>query len=102
MNVSGVLTVVAFVAMIPWNLTRKTPAVDFRLFNNSQFSLCFAIMLFTGAILIATTQFMPQIVQDQYGYTATLAGLVLLPGGIVTVVVTMLNGRVIETRVQPN
>ena len=101
MNVSGVLMVVAFVAMIPWNLTRKTPAVDFRLFNNSQFSLCFAIMLFTGAILIATTQFMPQIVQDQYGYTATLAGLVLLPGGIVTVVVTMLNGSVLATRVQP-
>ncbi|WP_375464889.1 DHA2 family efflux MFS transporter permease subunit [uncultured Methylobacterium sp.] len=101
MNVAGVMMVVSFVAMIPWNLTRKNPAVDFSLFKQRQFATCFGIMLATGAILIATTQFIPQIVQDNYGYTATLAGLVLAPGGFVTVLVTAFNGRVLSPRVQP-
>ncbi|WP_407530770.1 DHA2 family efflux MFS transporter permease subunit [Methylobacterium oryzisoli] len=99
--VFATISAVSFAAMIPWLLTHKNPAVDLSLFGNLQFSACFIIMLLTGAILIATTQFMPQIVQDNYGYTATLAGLVLAPGGIVTVVVTMINGGVLATRVQP-
>jgi MFS transporter, DHA2 family, multidrug resistance protein len=101
MNVFGVLAAISFVALIPWNLTRKNPAVDLSLFGNRQFASCFFIMLATGAVLIATTQFIPQVVQEDFGYTATLAGMVLAPGGIVTVVVTMINGQLLAPRVQP-
>ena len=93
MNVSGVLMVVSFVAMIPWLLNAKNPVVDLRLIGNRQFGSCFVVMMFTGAILISTTQFIPQITQEYYGYTATLSGLVLGPGGIVTVVMMFLTGR---------
>jgi DHA2 family multidrug resistance protein len=48
-----------------------------------QFGSCFVVMLATGAILLATTQFLPLLVQQQFGYTATWAGLVLSPGGLV-------------------
>ena len=51
-------------------------------------------MLATGAILIATTQFVPQLVQEYFGYTATWAGLVLSPGGLVTVVMMFVIGRI--------
>ena len=47
---------------------------------------CFLVMLATGAILLGTTQFLPQLVQQNFGYTATWAGLVLSPGGVVTMV----------------
>ena len=50
-------------------------------------------MLATGAILIATTQFVPQLMQEDYGYTATLAGEVLSPGGVVTAIVMIVSGR---------
>src|ERR1700684_192997 len=49
-------------------------------------------MLATGAILIATTQFVPQLLQEDYGYTATLAGEALSPGGVVTAIVMIVSG----------
>jgi DHA2 family multidrug resistance protein len=83
----------AFVLMFPWLLTKKNPAVDLTLLKSRQFASCFVVMLGTGAILISTTQFVPQIVQELYGYTATLAGLSLAPGGVVTVCMMVLAGR---------
>ena len=57
-------------------------------------------MLATGAILYATTQFLPQLVQENFGYTATWAGLVLSPGGLVTMAMMFIVGR-LSGRVQP-
>jgi DHA2 family multidrug resistance protein len=59
-----------------------------------QFGSCFVVMLATGAILFATTQFLPQLLQEEFGYTATWAGLVLSPGGLVTMVMMFVVGRV--------
>jgi DHA2 family multidrug resistance protein len=57
-------------------------------------------MLATGAILFATTQFLPQLAQQDFGYTATWAGLVLSPGGLVTMVMMFVVGR-LTGKVQP-
>jgi len=57
-------------------------------------------MLATGAISLATTQFLPQLAQQNFGYTATWAGLVLSPGGAVTMVMMFVVGR-ISGKVQP-
>ncbi|MGY2052287.1 DHA2 family efflux MFS transporter permease subunit [Methylobacterium sp. JK268] len=94
------LMVVSFVAMIPWELTRKNPVVDLRLLGRRQFGSCFLVMMATGAILIATTQFLPQVLQDYFGYTATWAGLALSPGGLVTCLMMFVIGRV-SSFVQP-
>jgi MFS transporter, DHA2 family, multidrug resistance protein len=65
-----------------------------------QFGACFVVMLATGAILLATTQFLPQLVQQNFGYTATWAGLVLSPGGVVTMVMMFVVGP-LASKVQP-
>jgi DHA2 family multidrug resistance protein len=96
----AVVCVVAFALMIPWEITRKNPAVDLRLVATRQFGACFLVMLATGLILLATTQALPQIVQTEFGYSATLAGLVLSPGGVVTFVMMLVVGRLIG-KVQP-
>jgi hypothetical protein len=57
-------------------------------------------MLATGAILLATTPFLPQLVQQDFGYTATWAGLLLSPGGVVTMVMMFVVGR-LAAKVQP-
>ena len=57
-------------------------------------------MLATGAILLSTTQYLPQLVQAEYGYTATWAGLVLSPGGIVLALMMPIAGR-LSGKVQP-
>ena len=57
-------------------------------------------MLATGAILLATTQFMPLLVQDDFGYTATWAGLALSPGGVVAMIMMFVVGQ-LSRRIQP-
>jgi DHA2 family multidrug resistance protein len=90
----------AFVLMVPWGLTRGNPIIDLRMVATRQFGACFLVMLATGAILLATTQFLPQLVQQDFGYTATWAGLVLSPGGVVTMVMMFVVGR-LAAKVQP-
>jgi DHA2 family multidrug resistance protein len=95
-----VICALAFVLMIPWGLTRRNPIIDLRMVASRQFGACFLVMLATGAILLATTQFLPQLVQQDLGYTATWAGLVLSPGGVVTMLMMFVVGR-LASKVQP-
>jgi MFS transporter, DHA2 family, multidrug resistance protein len=87
-------------ALIPWELLRDDPIVDIRLLGRRQFAACFLVMLGTGAILIATTQMLPQLLQTELNYTATLAGLALSPGGIITMIMMPIVGRLVSI-VQP-
>jgi DHA2 family multidrug resistance protein len=91
---------IAFLLMIPWELSRRNPMIDIRMVATRQFGACFVVMLATGAILLATTQFLPLLVQQNFGYTATWAGLVLSPGGVVTMVMMFVVGR-LSAKVQP-
>ena len=95
-----VICALAFVLMIPWELSRKDPMIDMRMVGSRQFGACFLVMGATGAILYATTQFLPLMVQTEFGYTATWAGLVLSPGGLVTMFMMFVVGQ-ISGRIQP-
>jgi MFS transporter, DHA2 family, multidrug resistance protein len=95
-----VICALAFVLMIPWEMSRRDPMIDVRMVATRQFGACFLVMGATGAILYATTQFLPLMVQTDFGYTATWAGLVLSPGGVVTMVMMFIVGQ-ISGRIQP-
>jgi MFS transporter, DHA2 family, multidrug resistance protein len=97
---SAVISAIAFMLMIPWEISRRNPMIDIRMVATRQFGACFVVMLATGAILYATTQFLPQLVQQNFGYTATWAGLVLSPGGMVTMLMMFVVGR-LSGKVQP-
>jgi MFS transporter, DHA2 family, multidrug resistance protein len=90
----------AFVLMIPWEMTRRNPTIDLRIVATRQFGACFLVMLATGAILLSTTQFLPQLVQVDLGYTATWAGLMISPGGLVTMAMMFVAGRLVG-KIQP-
>ena len=90
----------AFALMIPWELGRRDPMIDIRIVASRQFAASLFIMLALGAILLTTTQVLPQLVQQNFGYTATWAGLVLSPGGLVTMVMMPVAGR-LSAKVQP-
>jgi MFS transporter, DHA2 family, multidrug resistance protein len=97
---TAVVCALAFVLMIPWEISRRNPMIDVRMVGTRQFGACFVVMLATGAILLATTQFLPLLVQSDFGYTATWAGLVLSPGGAVTMAMMFVVGA-LSNRVQP-
>jgi MFS transporter, DHA2 family, multidrug resistance protein len=88
------------VALVIWELIVEDPIIDIRLLGQRQFGACFLAMLGTGAIVIATTQILPQFLQTEMGYTAMLAGLVLSPGGLVTMAMMPITGWLIGS-VQP-
>ena len=89
----AIISATALLAFIPWELSRAKPLIDLEMLTGRQFGTCFIIMLVTGALLIATTQALPQLLQDQYNYTATIAGLAISPGGAVTMCMMVVVGR---------
>jgi MFS transporter, DHA2 family, multidrug resistance protein len=58
------------------------------------------VMLATGALLLATTQFLPELVQEDFGYNATMAGVMVSPGGVVAMVMMFVAGRMVG-KIQP-
>ena len=90
---AAAISATALLLFIPWELNQPRPLIDIKMLTGRQFGTCFLIMLVTGALLIATTQILPQLLQEEFGYTATLAGLAISPGGAVTMVMMVLVGR---------
>jgi len=88
----AILGAVALAAFIPWELTRKDPIVRIDLFKRVNFSISNIFMLLVGLILFGTTQFIPQLLQEVMGYTATQAGEALTLGGIATILVMPVAG----------
>jgi len=98
--VAAAISAMAFALMIPWEFNHPNPAVDVRMVATRQFGSSFLVMGAIGAIVLSTTQFLPQLVQQVFGYTAEFAGLVLSPGGIVTMMAMMVVGR-LSGSIQP-
>jgi MFS transporter, DHA2 family, multidrug resistance protein len=96
----AIVCALAFVLMIPWEMTRRNPTIDIRMVTTRQFGACFLVMLATGALLLATTQFLPELVQDDFGYTATWAGVMISPGGVVAMALMFVAGRLVG-KIQP-
>jgi DHA2 family multidrug resistance protein len=91
---------VALIALVPWEFMRHDPIVDLRLFAHRGFAACCAVMFGLGFILLGTTQLLPQLTQDLFGYTATLAGLVITPGGFAVMILMPIIGLLLKI-IQP-
>ena len=93
-TVCAVVSGLSFLAFVPWELSRDDPIIDIRLIGRRNFGASFAVMLAVGAVLFGTTQLMPQLLQGSFGYTATLAGLSLMPGGFASLTSMLAAGQV--------
>ncbi len=99
--ICGVLAVTGLVGFVIWELVkRKDTLLDLTLFKNRNFSVTNLIMAVTGVVLYGTTQFLPQLLQQVLGYTATNAGLAMTVGGIATVIFMPVVGF-LSNKVQP-
>ncbi len=86
-----VLTVVAavgFIAWLIWELTDAHPAVDLSLFKSRNFTMGSVVFCVGYAVFFANTLLLPLWLQTQMGYTATWAGLIAAPSGVVAVLLT--------------
>jgi len=78
-----VLTVVALVWFVFWELRERNPVLNLRLFKNRNFAVSNTLMFTLGAVLYGSTVLIPQFLQTVMGCTAQLSGEVLSPGGLV-------------------
>jgi DHA2 family multidrug resistance protein len=82
-------------AAVFWLLRQKDPVVDLSVLKERGFAVCCLLVFFTGFVLYSSSTLLPLMVQTQFGYDATLAGLVLSPGGLVVIFVMPLAGKLV-------
>ena len=84
------LCVIGLVGFVVWELwqihRKKKPILDLRLFLNRNLAVSFVLMFLVGLTLYATITMIPQLLQNEMGYTAQLAGMALSFGGIVMLI----------------
>jgi DHA2 family multidrug resistance protein len=80
-----VIMVVCLVAVVFWELRHAHPVIDFRVLKERNYTLATLSMLVLGFVLYGSTALLPLFLQTLLGYTATLSGMVLSPGGIVII-----------------
>jgi len=91
----AVIAVVGFAFFLVWELTEDHPVVDLRLFTRRNFwtgtlAVAVAYALFFGNVVL-----LPLWLQQYMGYTATDAGMVMAPVGLLAIVLSPVVGRTI-------
>ncbi len=101
-RVMALLAVLGILGAIGWLLTAKNPVVNLYVMADRNFALGLTMIAAMGFILYSGSIIIPQFAQQVVGYTATLAGLILSPGGIGIIILIPIMNRllpVVQTRV---
>jgi DHA2 family multidrug resistance protein len=97
----AIAAALAFCLFLVWELTDDHPVVDLSLFRNRNFTTgTLAIALAYGAYF-GSIVLLPLWLQQYMGYTATDAGMVLAPVGVLALILTPIVGRTSGTRIDP-
>ena len=91
-QVTSIVAALSLLAFIPWELTRKDPIIKIRMFGERNFAIACILMGVVGVLVFGTAQFIPQLLQQVIGYTATNAGLALTAGGTALVLIMPVAG----------
>ena len=79
------LAILCLVSAVMWLLRQKDPVVDLRLIGDKYFGPSCLMIFFVGFSLYGAATLLPLLLQSQFGYDATLAGMVLSPSGFVVI-----------------
>jgi DHA2 family multidrug resistance protein len=96
----AVTAVVGFVFFLIWELTEDHPVVDLRLFARRNFWTSSLAMSLGYGTFFGNVVLLPLWLQQYMGYTATEAGLILAPVGLLAIVMSPIIGKYLN-RVDP-
>ena len=91
----AVISAVALTFLIIVELRSEHPVVDLRVFRHRTFAVGNVIVFFSFITLFGSLVLLPLFSQKMMGYSATLAGLALAPGGLATMLVMPIVARLI-------
>ena len=92
---AAVLSAVALIAFVVWELRTPEPIVNLRVLANRNFALGTALITVMGIVLYGTTALLPLLLQTLLGYPALQSGLAVSPRGIGAVVSMIVVGRLV-------
>ena len=90
------LGTVCSVAFVFWELYTPRALLDIRIFANIEFSAAALIAFIFGAGMMGSTYVMPVFVQTTIGFTPLMAGLMMMPAGLMLAVIFPLAGRLAD------
>jgi DHA2 family multidrug resistance protein len=94
--VTGLIAAVSLTTFIVWEWRHPSPVVDLHLLKDRNLSVAVAAMFVLGVGLYGSIVLLPIFLQSLMGYTATLSGLVLSPGGLLTLVAMPIAGALVS------
>jgi len=94
------ISVVSLLAFLYVESVVEHPIVNLKTFKNISFSTGTLVMFFAFFNLFGSIVLLPVYLQTLMGYTSTLSGMVLGPGGIATLIAMPIAGRLV-TKVNP-
>lgn len=92
----ALLSLISLTSAAFWLLRQKEPIIDIRLLAHRSFGMACLMVFFIGFALYGSSTLLPLLLQAQFGYDATLAGLVLSPGGLVVVFIMPIVGKLVS------
>jgi len=96
----AVVAVIGFVLFIVWELTERHPVVDLHLFARRNFWTSSLAMSLAYGAFFGNVVLLPLWLQQYMGYTATWAGMILAPVGILAILLMPVVGKYMN-RVDP-
>ncbi|EXU73430.1 DHA2 family efflux MFS transporter permease subunit [Erwinia mallotivora] len=81
----AVLTAIGLVGAVYWLMYARKPVVDLHVLKDRNFWVASLLMAGMAMILYGSSVVIPQLAQQDLGYTATWSGLVLSPGAVLIV-----------------
>jgi DHA2 family multidrug resistance protein len=95
----GAVAVICLVAAIIWELRHPNPIVNLRLLKERNYLFCAIVVFGAFGVLYGSTVLLPQMLQTLMGYSATMAGMVMSPAGIFTMIEMPIIGILLSRRV---
>ncbi len=89
----SVIAVIGFVVFLIWELTDEHPVVDLSLFRRRNFAIGTTALALAYGVFFGNVVLLPLWLQQYMGYTATDAGLVLAPVGLLALLFSPWVGR---------
>jgi MFS transporter, DHA2 family, multidrug resistance protein len=91
--VTSIISAIAILIFLIWELTDKDPIVNLKLFRHRNFRMGTIALVLAYAAFFAIGLLVPQWLQLNLGYTATWAGLATAPLGVIPVLLTFMVGK---------
>ncbi len=91
--VLGLVALIGFVFFVIWELNEEHPVVDLRLFARRNFWVGTLVLSLGYGVMFGNVVLLPLWLQQYMGYTATWAGIIMAPVGLLAILLSPFVGK---------